>query len=143
MKPQKESKKEKKVNVHDNVYDNASGIYNMYQETYFNQYMALSDNKKRKLGSKYDPVNLFFKIYNYDDWLKNEELVDKEESVDLPHMQPLECDEKLKKGKGLKSLTPKKLLIRLPILLAQIKAGKNSYKFLKNQTNITSIVSTQ
>ena len=103
----------------------------------------LFQKKKRKLGSKYDPVNLFFKIYNYDDWFKNEELVDKEESVDLPHMQPLECDEKLQKGKGLKSLTPKKLLIRLPILLAQIKAGKNSYKFLKNQTNITSIVSTQ
>ena len=29
---------------------------------------------------------------------------------------------------GLKILTPKKLLTRLPILLAQIKAGKNSYK---------------
>ena len=34
---------------------------------------------------------------------------------------------------GLKILTPKKLLIRLPILLlAQIKAGNNSYN-LKNE----------
>ena len=34
---------------------------------------------------------------------------------------------------GLKILTPKKLLTRLPILLlAQIKAGNNSYK-LKNE----------
>ena len=35
-------------------------------------------------------------------------------------------------GTGLKILTPKKLLPRLPILLAQIKAGNNWYK-LKNE----------
>ena len=35
---------------------------------------------------------------------------------------------KLKEGKGLKILTQKKLLTRLPILLAQIKAGNNSDK---------------
>ena len=40
--------------------------------------------------------------------------------------------DQVKKVKGLKILTPKKLLTRLPILLAQIKAGKNSYK-LKNE----------
>ena len=39
---------------------------------------------------------------------------------------------KVKEGKGLKILTPNKLLTRLPILLAQIKAGSNSYK-LKNE----------
>ena len=48
-------------------------------------------------------------------------------------MPSLETDEeKVKKRKGLKILTPKKLLTRLPILVAQIKAGKNSYK-LKNK----------
>ena len=31
-------------------------------------------------------------------------------------------------GTGLKILTPNKLLTRLPILLAQIKAGNNLYK---------------
>ena len=42
---------------------------------------------------------------------------------------PLENDkEQVKEGKGLKTLTPKKLLTRPPILLAQIKAGNNSYK---------------
>ena len=42
---------------------------------------------------------------------------------------PLENDKKqVKEGKGLKILTPKKLLTRPPILLAQIKAGNNSYK---------------
>ena len=37
-----------------------------------------------------------------------------------------------KKGEGLKMLTNKQLLYRLPILLAQIQAGNNS-KSLKNQ----------
>ena len=35
---------------------------------------------------------------------------------------------KEKEGKGLKNLTPNNLLIRLPILLVQIKAGNNSHK---------------
>ena len=42
-------------------------------------------------------------------------------------MPPLESDEeKVKGGKGLKILIPTKLFTRLPILLAQIKAGNNS-----------------
>ena len=50
-------------------------------------------------------------------------------------MPPLEGDdEEVKEGKTLKFLTPNKLLTRLPILLAQIKAGNNSYK-LKNEIN--------
>ena len=43
-------------------------------------------------------------------------------------MPALESDEEVKEGKGLKILTPNKLLTRLPILLAQRKAGNNSYK---------------
>ena len=43
-------------------------------------------------------------------------------------MQPLEGDEEVKEGKGLRILTQNKLLTRLPILLAQIKAGDNSDK---------------
>ena len=38
-----------------------------------------------------------------------------------------------KKGEGLKILTNKQILNRLPILLAQIEAGNNSDK-LKNET---------
>ena len=48
-------------------------------------------------------------------------------------MPPLEGDEKVKEKKGLKILTPNKLLTRFSILLAQIKAANNSYK-LKNET---------
>ena len=66
---------------------------------------------------------------------------DKEETVYIPSMPPVECDkeefvdiqhiappEKVKRGKPLKFLTQNKLLIRLSILLAQMKAGNNSYK---------------
>ena len=47
-------------------------------------------------------------------------------------MPPLESDEEVTKGKRLRILIPNKLLTRLPILLAQKKAGNNSYK-TKNQ----------
>ena len=48
-------------------------------------------------------------------------------------MRPLKGDEEeVKEGKGIKILTPKKLLIRHPVLLAQVKAGNNSSK-LKNK----------
>ena len=43
----------------------------------------------------------------------------------------LEFNEQNQSGKGLKILTPNQLLSRLPILLAQLKAGNNSEK-LKN-----------
>ena len=129
LNPRKGRTKEKKEAVQNNV----SELYNGYLGAYFNQYMALSDAKKRNLG---DPVNLFLvNSYNYNNWFKKEESVDttrksdKEES-DIP---PLEGDEEeVKEGQGLTILTPNKLLTRLPILLAQIKAGNNSCK-LKNE----------
>ena len=56
-----------------------------------------------------------------------------EESTDLSPMTALEGDkEKVKEGKGLKILSPNKLLTTLPILLAQLKARNISYK-VKNK----------
>ena len=69
--------------------------------------------------------NLIFKTFDYDGWFTKEELDDEEESVDLSHMRPLEGDEEVKEGKGSKMLAPNKLLTRLPMILAQIKAGNN------------------
>ena len=40
------------------------------------------------------------------------------------------------KGKGLKTLTPKKMLQRLPIALAQVKAGNNSESLLNEVRQI-------
>ena len=42
----------------------------------------------------------------------------------------LEAKRKATEGKGLKILAPKQMLRRLPIALAQIKAGNNSKKSL-------------
>ena len=51
-------------------------------------------------------------------------------------MPDLECEESAaqrnQQGKGLKILTPNQMLSRLPITLAQLKAGNNSEK-LKNE----------
>ena len=103
-------------------------------ETYFDEDNELSDAKRKKIELKYDSNNLFLKTYNYDLWFKNEELTDREESVDLSDMPALEGDEKeVKEEKGLKISTPNKSLTTLPILLAQIKAWNNSNK-LKNET---------
>ena len=59
-----------------------------------------------------------------------------DDEKELGDMLLLEDDEEVKEGKGLKVLTPKKLLTRIPILLAQIKAGNNSYKFKKMKSDI-------
>ena len=61
-----------------------------------------------------------------------EESTDQEEYEDLPPMPPPDGEEEVKEGKGLKILTPNKLLTRLPILLAQFHAGSNSYE-LRNE----------
>ena len=44
----------------------------------------------------------------------------------------LEFNKNIQSGKGLKMFTPNQMLSRLPIALAQLKAGNNSEK-LKNE----------
>ena len=107
------------------MYDNPSQTKLKYLEIYFEDDKTLSDARKRKLGNKNDPINLFLETYNYDVWCENEKMTDtsprksgKDESVNLSGMSTLEGDEKVKQSKGLKILTPSKLLTRLPILLA-------------------------
>ena len=102
LNPQKESTKEKKTTVHDNALE----LYNDYLEIYFDEYKTPSDARKKELGNKYNPINLFLETYNYDVWFENEELIDttsrksdKEESVDLSDMLSLEGDEEVKEGK--------------------------------------------
>ena len=54
---------------------------------------------------------------------------DSDEKPDTTDMPELECEQL---GQGLKMLTPDQMLSRLPITLAQLKAGNNSEK-LKNE----------
>ena len=95
------------------AYDNASELYNEYLEIYFTRYMTISDAKKKESWV------IIMILKNKKEW------TDEEESVDLSNMSPLAGDEEVKEGKGLKMLTPNKLLTTLPILLAHIKAGNN------------------
>ena len=62
-------------------------------ETYFDEYNELSDAKRKDIELKYDLTNLFLKTYNYELWFENEESTDREESLDLSDMPPLEGNE--------------------------------------------------
>ena len=53
---------------------------------------------------------------------------DENEEIDTTNMPDLESEESATEGKGIKILTPKQMLHRLPISLAQLKAGNNSEK---------------
>ena len=59
-------------------------------------------------------------------------ILDSDGFYDILDIPLLKGDKEVKEGKGLKVLTSKKLLTRLPILLTQIKAGSNKSK-LKNE----------
>ena len=79
---------------------------------------------------------------NKEESTDKEQSTDEKESVDLSDMPLLESDEEeVREGKGIKILTPNKLLPRLPILLAQIKAGNNSYQLKNKIRQIKSFVS--
>ena len=84
--------------------------------------------KKNKYNKKFKSKNLKLEDYDYDRWFAEDELNDEEK---LDDMLP-RGDKEVKEGKELKILIPKKLLTRLPILLAQIKAENNLFKF-KNE----------
>ena len=83
------------------------------------------------MNSKYDPTNSTLEAYDYREWYKEKSddstvKDDKKEIADLSSMPPLEDDkEEIKDGNGMKILTGNKLLTRLPVLLAQTKAGNN------------------
>ena len=54
------------------------------------------------------------------------------DTTDMPELETKEEAAQRQKGKGLKILTPKQLMTRLPILLNKLQAGHNSQKF-KNE----------
>ena len=75
------------------------------------------------------PLDFKIKEHDCDKWYKKKLDYSSDEFVDISGMPLLEGDEETgKEDKVLKTLTPKKLLTRLPISLAEIKAGNNSYK---------------
>ena len=100
---------------------------------------------KRRSASILNPTvsflgDLFLDGCSYDNWYDNpndkkssDSTVEGDGEEELDDVLSLEGDvEKVKEGKGSKILTPNKLLTRLPVLLAQMKSGNNSYK-LRNK----------
>ena len=142
IKPTNEDQR-KNIGYRKTVSDKASKLCNTLLEIYTNQFNRLHKNKKKNIAIKNRPETFslkgFFCFSEDDETLEG----DKEEIDDISSMPPLEGDEEfvdiqpivpleIKEEKGLKILTPNKLLIRLTVFLAQIKAGNNSYK-LKNE----------
>ena len=54
------------------------------------------------------------------------------DTTNMPKLEDKECaaERRNQQGKGLKILTPDQMLSRLPITLAQLKAGNNSQKLI-------------
>ena len=63
-----------------------------------------------------------------------------ESHEEVPSMPPLESNKEVKE-KIFRTLTPNKLLTRLPVLLAQIKAGNDYYKLNQESANTISFLS--
>ena len=78
------------------------------------------------MDPKYDPINLILDTYDYTKWFK----IENEESAGIPpchHKKKMKKNwNELKESTGSKILTPGKLLTKLSVLLAQVKAGNNS-----------------
>ena len=128
------------------VYNNAINLYNTLLTIFFNQNNHIRYRGKEDIDKKFDPSNLLIADYRFNVLKKKgkeksksqpEETIAervklrRQEADDeyLSDMPPVEGDqEEVKEGKGLKFLTPNKLLTRLLIFLAQIKAGNNSCK---------------
>ena len=101
------------------MFDTAHELYNKLLSIYKTQYDKPTKAQRKKIKVQNVPVNIPINLYLDED--------------DLLTMPPLEGDEEeVEEEKGLKVLPPNKLLTRLPILSAQIKATSNSRK-LKNK----------
>ena len=82
------------------------------------------------------PKQKMLEIFNCLREIFNEPKTDDEQpdTTDMPELESEEyaAQRRNQQGKGLKILTPNQMLSRLPISLAQLKAGNNSEK-LKNE----------
>ena len=77
--------------------------------------------------------NMILLIYDYEELYKQkpDDSIVKGDEEELDHLPPLDSnEEEVKEGKGIKILTQKELLTRLPLSLAKIKS--HSFK-LKNK----------
>ena len=112
-------------------------------KTYFN-FSAPIDLAKKLLETKDKEKNCEFEEEIKNRWSKLKDETEKMSKEEIKHEKPndilgiineiLDFNKEIQKqqGSGLKILTPNQMLSRLPISLAQLKAGNNSEK-LKNE----------
>ena len=90
------------------MLDTASKLYNTLLKIYKHQFNKLKQDKKKKTVFKNRPKNLRLKTYDYEGWLSENKDGGKK-SYDVPPIPPLEGEEKVKEGTGIKIMTPNKL----------------------------------
>ena len=114
------------------VFDTALALQNKLLNIYKIQYDKLTKAKKKRIRIQNVPENLAIDLYLDEDDLPPMSSVGGDEKVKLQPEETIaertELNPRKRKNMEtiLKTLTPSKLLTRLPILLAQIKAGNNS-----------------
>ena len=109
----------------------ASKLYDKLLKIYTTQDDRFSENEKKRI-SVLNRAEMLTLDYDEDDLQEGEEEVKLEPEETIAERIKLSPQKRKSKGTRLKILTSKKLLIRLPILLAQIKVGNISCK-LKNE----------
>ena len=109
----------------------ASKLYNKLLKICTTQDDRFSENEKKRI-SVLNRAEMLTLDYDEDDLQEGEEEVKLEPEETIAERIKLSPQKRKSKGTRLKILTSKKLLIRLPILLAQIKVGNISCK-LKNE----------
>ena len=55
------------------MYKNAVNLYNTLIVMYFGDCNNIKNDEKNEIHKKYDPNNLFLKVYKYDKWFKSAE----------------------------------------------------------------------
>ena len=54
-------------------YSIASELHNNMLGTYFDKYYDFSDDKRKNIDTKYNPINLMLDTYDYIEWFKKED----------------------------------------------------------------------
>ena len=104
-------------------------IINKLLNIYKTQYDKLTKARKKEIKVQNVPENLPIDLY-LDDLppLEDDEGLKSEPEEIIAEQMKLKPREEKIIGTGLKFLTPNKFLTKLPISLAQIKTGNNSYE---------------
>ena len=113
----------------DGKFNNTREVKEYYSKNIYDKYerkiRSLNTEASKKMMDVYDLVRKIFITPSHDkpDDKTDDEEDEKSEIIDMPEKTEESAEEE---GQELKILTPEQMLSRLPISLAQLKAGNNS-----------------